>query len=367
MLYRLIPGTDLNVSELCFGNFIYGSSMWGKGPSDEPEGIRLQNLAFELGVNFFDTGDAYDNGRAEKMMRETLRFAGRDKIILSTKFGYDFYTDPGEQGAHRERKQDFSPAFIQKALEESLKRLGVERIDLWQAHNIKLSQMNDELPNVMIKLQQQGKIRYWGIALGPAIGWREEGVIGLEKWKTSTVQTVFNMFEQHPGRELCELAAASGMGGIIARVPHSSGILQDIYTEQTTFTDHRKFRDRNWLVYGLKKVEKIRHIQKAHHCTLGQLAIKWLLTWPACVSVQPNITTEAELREFAAACDGDHLSPGQMQEIQNLVESDFGFGPEAHACDLKSSVSVSGVASSRYQRGEAVPEMGDVLTQRAQR
>jgi aryl-alcohol dehydrogenase-like predicted oxidoreductase len=99
---------------------------------------------------------------------------------------------------------------------------------------------------------------------------------------------VFNIFEQHPGRELCELSQELGGGGIISRVPHSSGILQDLYNENTTFTDHRKFRDRNWLVYGLKKVEKIRSIQKNHGCTLGQLAIKWLLTWPTLVSVQPN-------------------------------------------------------------------------------
>ena len=74
-----------------------------------------------------------------------------------------------------------------------------------------------------------------------------------------------------------------------------------------TFDDHRKFRDRNWLVYGLKKIEKLRHIQKAHNCTMGQLSLKWLLTWPACIGVEPNITTEPELREFAAACDGDPL------------------------------------------------------------
>ena len=72
--------------------------MWGKTPADAPEGIRLQNLAFDLGVNFFDTGDAYGNGHAEKLMVDTLKYAGRDKIVLSTKFGYDFYNDPGVPG-----------------------------------------------------------------------------------------------------------------------------------------------------------------------------------------------------------------------------------------------------------------------------
>jgi len=358
MRYRTIPGTTLNVSELAFGNFIYGSFMWGKKQEDEPEGVRLQNLAFDLGVNFFDTGDAYNNGRAEMMMGETLRYAGRDRIVLSTKFGYDFYSDPGTAGSHRERKQDFSEKFITFALEESLKRMGTEYVDLWQAHNLKLPQMNDELVAALEKLRKTGKIRYWGVALGPAIGWREEGVLALREWAPcSTMQTVFNMLEQHPGRELAEIAAETGRAGIIARVPHSSGVLQDVYTVDQKFDDHRKFRDRDWLVYGLQKVEKLRHIQKAHGGTMGQLAMKWLLSWPAVVGVEPNITDEKELREFVAACDGDTLTATEMQEIEDLVESDFGLGSEAHACDLKSSVAADGRTRSHYE-GEGTKALG---------
>lgn len=358
MRYRTIPGTRLSVSELSFGNFIYGSHMWGKTPADAPEGIRLQNLAFDLGVNFFDTGDAYSNGYAERLMADTLKYAGRDKIVLSTKFGYDFYSDPGVAGSHKERKQDFSEKFITFALEQSLQRMQTDHVDLYQAHNMKLPQMNDTFVHTMEKLVQSGKVKHWGIALGPAIGWREEGVIALNQWPScKTVQTVFNMLEQHPGREFAERAAQTKSAGIMARVPHSSGILQDLYTPNQTFDDHRKFRDKNWLIYGLKKVEKLRHIQHAHHCTMSQLAIKWLLTWPALVSVQPNITTEAELREFAAACDGDTLTPGEMQEIQALVESDFNFGPDAHACDLKSSIDPSGHTRSHYQSGQPVPSL----------
>ena len=178
----------------------------------------------------------------------------------------------------------------------------------------------------------------------------------MTNWPTCrTVQTVFNMLEQHPGREFAELAAETKSAGIMARVPHSSGILQDIYTPNQTFDDHRKFRDKNWLTYGLKKVEMLRHIQKAHGATMGQLALQWLLSWPALVSVQPNITTEAELREFAAACDGRLLSRGEMDEIQGLVESDFGFGVEAHACDLKSSIDPEGRTRSDYQKGKPLP------------
>jgi len=295
------------------------------------------------------------------MMAETLKYATREKIVLSTKFGYDFYSDPGAAWSHKERKQDFSEKFIHFALEKSLERLGTDHIDLWQAHNLKLPQMNDDLVAALEKLVQAGKIKYWGVALGPAIGWREEGVVALEQWKDArgfaTVQTVFNMLEQHPGREFCEVAQQSAKGGVISRVPHSSGILQDIYTPDMKFDDHRKFRDKNWLVYGLKKIEKLRHIQKAHHCTMGQLALKWLLTWPASVGVEPNITNEAELREFVAGCDADKLTPAEMKEIQELVESDFGFGPDAHACDLKSSFVPGGATKSQYQRHQPVPQL----------
>ena len=361
MKYRTIPGTTLKVSELSFGNFIYGSHMWGKTPADAPEAIRLQNLAFDLGVNFFDTGDAYSNGYAERLMVDTLKHAGRDKIILSTKFGYDFYSDPGASGSHKERKQDFSEKFVSYALEQSLQRMGTDHVDLYQAHNIKLPQMTHEFPNIMDRLVKVGKVRHWGVALGPAIGWREEGVIALKQWPTCrTVQTVFNMLEQHPGREFCEVAGtlhAPSAAGIIARVPHSSGILEDKYSPDEKFDDHRKFRDKNWLIYGLKKIEKLRHIQKAHGIPMSQLAIRWLLMWPSLVSVQPNITTEAELRDFAAACDGQKLAPREMEEIQALVESDFGFGPDAHACDLKSSIDPAGHTRSRYQKSEPVPAL----------
>jgi aryl-alcohol dehydrogenase-like predicted oxidoreductase len=362
MRQRFIPGTSLSVSELSFGNFIFGSHMWGKTVADAPEGIRLQNMAVDLGVNFFDTGDAYSNGHAEQMMVDTLKYAGRDKIVLSTKFGYDFYNDPGVTGSHKERRQDFSEKFITFALEQSLQRMQTDHVDLYQAHNMKLPQMSDAFVNAMEKLVKSGKVKHWGIALGPAIGWREEGVIALTQWPgCKTVQTVFNMLEQHPGREFAELAAEKGSAGIISRVPHSSGILQDMYSPNEKFEDHRKFRDKNWLVYGLKKVEKLRHIQRAHDkgagCTMGQLAIKWLLTWPALASVQPNIMNEADLREFAAACDGDLLTPAEMQGIQTLVESDFDFGPDAHACDLKSSVDPSGHTRSHYQAGQPVPTL----------
>ncbi len=136
MEYRVIPGTDLRVSLLGFGNFVFGTNWWGEF-TDEAAGVRLQNQAVDLGVNFFDTGAAYGNGRAESLLGQTIRYAGREKLVVSTKFGYDFYSDTGEAGGHKERRQDFSPVFLRYDLEKSLERLGIDCIDLYQAHNLK--------------------------------------------------------------------------------------------------------------------------------------------------------------------------------------------------------------------------------------
>ena len=106
--------------------------------------IRLMKFAQDQGITFFDNGDAYGNGRAETMFGKFLKTTQRDKVEIGGKFGYDFYSDPGEVGSHKERKQNFSPRFVRFALEQSLKRLGVDRIDLYMTHNIKLPQFRDD-------------------------------------------------------------------------------------------------------------------------------------------------------------------------------------------------------------------------------
>lgn len=349
MEYRTIPGTDLSVSLLGFGNFMFGTNWWGQF-SDE-DGVRLQNQAVDMGVNFFDTAPAYGNGRAESLMVPTIRYAGRDKLVISTKFGYDFYSDPGEEGGHRERKQDFSAKFIRFELEQSLKRMQIDCIDLYQAHNLKLSQFSDELFELMEKLQAEGKIRHWGVALGPAIGWREEGYESFQRG-AATVQTVFNVYEQDPGREFCRIATSRGRGGVIVRVPTNSGMLDEEFTSenhQFPEWDHRKFRDRNWLIYGLKKNQILRPMAQKLGLSLRQFAFKWLASQEGLVSIEPNLLNEQDLQDFAAVCDSKPLPGDVLEQIASLYERDFDLGEAAHPCDLKSSVAPGGSIRSGYQ------------------
>ncbi|WP_432797633.1 aldo/keto reductase [Poriferisphaera sp. WC338] len=346
---RVIPGTDLAVSLLGFGNFTFGTNWWGEFSDDDA--ARVQNYAFDQGVNFFDSAPAYGNGVAEKRLKETIKYAGRDNIVVSTKFGYDFYSDPGAPKSQRERKQDFSEAFIRKDLELSLERMGVETIDLYQAHNLKLPDMGETLVRVMEALVKEGKVRYWGVAVGPAIGWREECHEAFLKYDAATVQTVFNMYEQDPGRECCEIADARGKGGVIARVPTNSGMLDDEFKSpdhEFAHNDHRKFRDKNWLIYGLQKNDMVRPIAESLGLSLRQFAMKWLASQPGMVSVEPNILSEADVDEFAAAADGSGLPGEVLAQIQAWYDDDFGLGEEAHPCDHKSSTAEEGSVKSMY-------------------
>ncbi|HSZ58705.1 MAG TPA: aldo/keto reductase, partial [Tepidisphaeraceae bacterium] len=198
---RKFGNTNLEVSAISLGCWPFGVDWWGHY-TDEAA-IKLCQFSHDQGITFFDNGDAYGNGRAESVFAKFLKTVPRDKIEVGSKFGYDFYSDPGVPGSHAERKQDFSPQFLRTALERSLARLGTDYLDLYMAHNIKLPQFRDDLFAELEKISDQGKIRVWGVSLGPAIGWREEGVKAMLDHHAKAVQTVFNLFEQNPGREFC--------------------------------------------------------------------------------------------------------------------------------------------------------------------
>jgi aryl-alcohol dehydrogenase-like predicted oxidoreductase len=157
------------------------------------------------------------------------------------------------------------------------------------------------------------------------------------------------MFEQHPGREFCELAQ-SVKAGVLARVHDNSSILKDVVKIDTTIdkNDHRQFRDQSWKIYGLKKLELVRHYAADHGMTVHQLACKWLLQQPALTSITGTLLNEQEIREAAESVDKPNLSQSELQQIADDYAQDFALGPAAHPCDLKSSIDKSGKVRSDY-------------------
>jgi aryl-alcohol dehydrogenase-like predicted oxidoreductase len=346
---RHFGNTPLEVSAISLGCWIFGVDWWGHYTDERA--AEICRFSYEQGITFFDNGDAYGNGRAESVFGKWLKESGlsRDKVEIGSKFGYDFYSDPGEAGSHRERKQDFSPAFMRSSLEKSLQRLGTDYVDLYMAHNIKLPQFRDDLFAELDKVRDQGKIRAWGVSLGPAIGWRDEGVKALNEHNAKAVQTVYNLFEQSPGREFCEVAVANH-AGVTARVHDNSSILKDVVKLETNIgeNDHRKFRDQAWKIYGLKKLELVRHYATDHGMTVHQLACKWLLQQPGMTAITGTFLNEHEIREACESVDKPNLSMRELQQIAEDYARDWGLGDEAHPCDLKSSLDPSGRVRSGY-------------------
>jgi aryl-alcohol dehydrogenase-like predicted oxidoreductase len=347
MQMRRFGNTPLEVSAISLGCWIFGVDWWGH--YSEEDCLRLCKFSYDLGITFFDNGDAYGNGRAETLFASFLKTVPREKVQVGGKFGYDFYNDPGEAGSHLERRQDFSPAFMRKALEQSLRRLGTDYLDLYMAHNIKLPQFRDDLFAELEKVKDEGKIKVWGVSLGPAIGWREEGIEAMTKHHAKAVQTVYNLFEQNPGMEFSQTAHAT-RAGVLARVHDNSSILKDIVKIDTEIAnnDHRKFRDQSWKIYGLKKLEMVRPYALDHGMTVHQLACKWLLMDSALTSITGTLLNELEVKEAADSIAKPDLNPDDMRELADMYANDFGLGGEAHPCDLKSSTDPTGRVRSGY-------------------
>ncbi len=325
MRFRTYKNTDLTVSEVGFGLWTISTGWWGQ--FTEGEAIAMMHKAFDLGITLFDAADTYGNGLSEELLAKAFP-KQRDQIVIATKVGYDFVTHGEGRGrGQREIPQDFSPEAITRATDAALKRLKTDRIDLLQLHNIRMEQVYDDaLWRTVEELTRAGKVRYAGIALGPAIGWLYEGVNCIREREITSVQHIYNILEQHPGRAMQDAATEAGKDTMfLVRVTHSSGMLEGKYTSETVFPpgDHRNHRPRSWLLNGVKKVERLRFLESPER-TLGQAALQWLLADDRVASTLPNIYDDAQLLEFAKAPDTPRLTADELAKIDELYADNFG-------------------------------------------
>ena len=329
MKYRTIGATDVTVSEVGFGVWTVATTWWGL--KDEAVGVKLLQQAFDAGITFFDTADTYGNGLGETILAKALG-GQRNRLTIGTKFGYDFSHRASRRG-HEELPQDWRPEYARAALEESLKRLQTDHIDIYQLHNPRIEALQrDDLFATLEALKQEGKIRAYGPTLGPAIAERqiEEGAYALEHRRADIVYIIYNLLEQMLGQPLFPLARRE-QRSLLIRVPHASGLLDGTVTPQTVFgeEDHRFHRvstdekKRQWQVNGLKKVEQIQFLLD-HGRTLGQAAIQYILAEPSVASVLPNIYNEQLLREFVAAPDTPAVTPEELSRVGRLYAESFG-------------------------------------------
>jgi aryl-alcohol dehydrogenase-like predicted oxidoreductase len=325
MKQREFGTSGITASKVGFGLWTISTGWWGEHTDESA--IALLREAFDLGITFYDTADTYGEGRGETLLARALGDV-RDQITIATKFGYDIYS-PWDRKGHVERPHDWTADYVRYALDQSLARLGTDTIDVYQLHNPRMDAIrSDEVFAVLDDAVAAGKIRSYGVALGPAIGWRDEGLEAFRTRPLAAGQIIHNLLEQDPGRELIEAAREASIG-LMIRVPHSSGMLEGRYTKDTVFgpNDHRRHRPREWLTEGLRKVETLGFLTEER--TLGQAAIQWLLAEPTVTTVLPNIYGSEQLREFAAAPDTPALSADELARVAELYASDFAVEPAA--------------------------------------
>jgi aryl-alcohol dehydrogenase-like predicted oxidoreductase len=334
MKYRRFGSSDLVVSEVGFGAWTIATDWWGR--VDDKAG--LVHAALDAGITFFDTAPVYgDDGFGETILAELL--GRRDEVIVTTKVGYDIDA-PRIAPGHSERPQNWRPESVRAQVDASLRRLARDHIDLLQLHNVRIEPVRDDaLWDELAKLRTEGKVREVGIALGPAIGWVDEGLESLRSRQIVSLQTVFNLLEQEPGRAFAaEPVVTEGRVGLIARVPHASDVLSGKVTRDTVFEgdDHRAHRKRENLLDLFDKADTLAFLHGPDTGrTIGQAAVAGILAMDGFTTVLPTCVTADEVREYAAASDLP-LSADEKAKVDALWHDNFGI-TDRYEMPLKSS------------------------------
>jgi aryl-alcohol dehydrogenase-like predicted oxidoreductase len=222
----------------------------------------------------------------------------RDEVTVATTFGYDTTPRPWDPVPAGPR-HDWSAAFAGQALDRSLRRLGAEPVDLWLLHHPGMDALESEELFELIEAQvDRGKVRQVGVALGPGPGWGDEGAAALTERRVAAVETVYNVAEQQPGRDLAALAAGTG-AGLVARDPLAPRLAP-------------AGRDR------------LEFLARDRGQTLDQALLRFALTDPAVATVLPPVADRDELARLAGAADLDPLTAEDLDRIAELHEARFG-------------------------------------------
>jgi aryl-alcohol dehydrogenase-like predicted oxidoreductase len=227
MNYRKLGKTNFNISEISLGTWQVGGK-WGSGFNDKTAD-ELINTAIDNGVNFIDTADVYENGLSETAVGRVVR-SRSERIYVATKCGRQINPHVNE---------GYQPKVLQKFVEDSLKRTGLETLDLIQLHCPPTEvYYRPEIFEMFDRLKDQGKIQNLGVSVEKV----EEALKAIEYSNITTVQIIFNLFRQRPSQLFFSEAKKKDIG-IIARVPLASGLLTGKFDAKTTFDaqDHRNF------------------------------------------------------------------------------------------------------------------------------
>ena len=310
MTERDLGATGMRVSSLCMGCWEIGGLSWG--PMSSLDAVALVRAALDAGITTFDTAEQYGGGRSETVLGKALEGV-RGETVIVTKVGYLPGSD-GAQDLHLDYEpQDFSPARIQQACELSLRRLRTSYIDALLLHDPPLHIVRQPEPfEALRRLQQAGKIRWWGVSASP-----EAAAEAIRLWDAPVVESPFHLADDSVARHVLPLAAERG-AGVLARSPFGSGILMldEAGIDRLPATDWRRrqsFRDRVRELTGLR--ERLGAMADARDEPPHETAIRYVLGHEAVSCSIVGISSEQDIQRNAPAGAPPHLSAKEIAEL----------------------------------------------------
>jgi aryl-alcohol dehydrogenase-like predicted oxidoreductase len=319
MEYIGLGKSGLNVSRICFGTWQFGGD-WG--PVDRNEGIAAVRAALDAGVTFFDTAQAYGFGKSESLLAEALGDdIHRDDVIVATKGGLRS-VDGGVQ-------RDSSPAYLRDGVEQSLRALGVDAIDLYQVHWPDHQTPFDETGAALKELVDAGKIRHVGVSnFSPAEMDQLSRTIEVE-----SDQPPYNLFNRAVEADVLPYCREQDIGTLVYG-PLSHGLLSGRFDPSTLDENdwrrgHEPFAGEA-LERNLEAVERLTGFAEQRGCTLPQLAVAWVLAQPGVHVAITGARRPAHVEGIAPAAE-IHLSDDELAQIEELTSAAraWGLTPES--------------------------------------
>jgi len=311
MRQRKLGNTGLTVSEIGMGTWELGGREWGD--IGETDAVDLLRYAFESGVTYYDTADQYGGGRAERLLGEAFSALG-NKVVIATKLGYELDSDGWISHGWEHPAFNVSPDYIRLAVEGSLTRLKRDVIDIYQFHSPPPADAWDDAFGTMEELKTEGKIRFYGLALGG----ESDALKAIAETSISLLMLTYNILTQEMATPVMEAAAEKGIA-VVVRQPLSSGLLSGQLGPDTVFAenDYRKTWAREKFLTDLERVEQVKSIVGNKVRSLPQVALKFILAHPAVSCVVPGMMTPAQVDDGVATSGASALPANILEQLRN--------------------------------------------------
>lgn len=329
MKYRKLGKTELNLSAIGLGCMGMSAAY---GVADEKESVKTLHRALELGVNFWDTADVYGNGANERLLSKVLA-EKRNQIFIATKFGFRLRNNQGSVFAGGESYVDASPQYIRQAVENSLKRLNIETIDLYYAHRIDPTIPVEETVDAMAKLVKEGKVRYLGLSECSAESLRRACTIH----PISAVESEYSLLTRDVESEILPLTKELGVT-LVPFSPLGRGLVTNtINVNALSENDFRKHLPRyNGICWENNQKLAVEFAELAQNkgITSAQLALAWILVQGENIIPIPGTKRIKYLEENIEATN-INLSTEDISNIESLLRKFPNIGNRYNECDFK--------------------------------